>query len=265
MTTGDKQRPRGRRREASQAEQLELPVRTWGGRRKGAGRPKSRTSRAPHTRREDVVARYPLHVTWKLEEDLPNVRGLATARVIMAAIAAGKEREGFRVVHFCIQGRHLHLLTEADSKEALAKGLRGLGIRIARAINKVLARKGRVIKERYNSRALKTPTETRHSLRYVINNTRKHRSQRNEVVNRDWADPLSSERWFDGWRQGWAPPPSEEQRPVASPRTWLLSVGWQKAGGLLDLNEIPGPTREAALSRERLRLHGPFVAGRRSG
>jgi len=210
-----------------------------------------------------VVARYPLHVTWKLEDDLPNVRGPATARAILAAIAAGKEREGFRVVHFCIQGRHLHLLTEAESKQALSKGLRSLGIRIARAINKALGRKGRVIKERYNSRALKTPTETRHSLRYVINNTRKHRSQRHEVVNRDWADPLSSERWFDDWRQGWVPPPPDEQPPVASPRTWLLSVGWQKAGGLLDWNEIPGPTREAVESRKRHRAHGPHVAGRR--
>jgi len=191
-------------------------------------------------------------VTWKLELDLPNLRGPQTARPILDAIAAGKEREGFRVVHFVLEKRHLHLIVEADSAEALGKGLRSLGIRIARAINKALGRKGRVIRERYYSRALKTPTDTRNTLRYVVNNTRRHRSQRGEVVNRDWIDWLSSAEWFDGWRHGFRPPP--EPWPVARPTTWLLRTGWQKAGGPLDLNEIPGPTPEGVASREHFAL-----------
>ena len=200
-----------------------------------------------------MVPRHPLHITWKLEEDLPNVRGPATARPIIAAIAAGKQRVGFRVIHFVLERRHLHLIIEADSAEALSKGLRALGIRIARAVNKALGRRGRVIKERYFSRTLKTPTQTRHTLRYVINNERRHRSQRGQVTNRDWLDPLSSGEWFDGWRSGCRPPPGP--RPVAEPTTWLLRVGWQKAGGLLDLNEVPGPTREGSESRRQHRQH----------
>ncbi len=184
-----------------------------------------------------MIPRHPLHVSWKLADDLPNVRGPATARGILAAIAAGKQREGFRVVHFALERRHLHLIIEADSAEALSRGLRALGIRIARAINRALGRRGRVIKERYFSRSLKTPTETRHSLRYVLNNERRHREQRGQVTNRDWLDPLSSGEWWGGWRSSGRPPPGPS--PVAAPQTWLLRVGWQRAGALLDLNEVP--------------------------
>ena len=229
-------------------EQLELPARTWGGRRKGAGRPKS-SSRHPHTRRPKVARRFPLHITWKLEDDLPNLRGPQTARPILAALAAAREREGFRLIHYVLERRHLHLIVEADSAEALSRALRALAIRIARAINKALGRKGRVFKERYHARPLKTPTQTRHTLRYVLNNERRHREQRGQVTNRDWLDPLSSGDWFDGWRHGWKPPPAPW--PVARPATWLLREGWQRAGGLLDLNEVPGPTQAGVESRRR--------------
>ncbi|MBI4703947.1 MAG: hypothetical protein HY744_22795, partial [Deltaproteobacteria bacterium] len=57
------------------------------------------------------------------------------------------------------------------------------------------------------------------------------------------ADPFSSAPYFAGWsrpvRAGalWDP-----GGPVGvEPRSWLLRVGWQRAGGLLVPWAVPGP------------------------
>src|SRR5690606_23810810 len=53
----------------------------------------------------------------------------------------------------------------------------GLSIRIAKAVNRVLNRCGKVFGDRYHARALKTPRETRFALRYVLLNIKKHLAQ----------------------------------------------------------------------------------------
>ncbi len=241
--------------------QLELRARTWGGRRANAGRPAGKRRPEPHRARPEVKPQHPLHITLKIEDDLPGLRSKALAAVVLEAIAKGKEREGFRVVHFCIQGRHLHLLAEADSKQALGLGMRGLGVRLARAINKKLGRRGRVFKERYCGRAKRTPTETRAAIHYVLGNARRHCAERGERLAWNWLDPLSSAAWFDGWRFG--RPPPDTPRPVAAPRSWLLSVGWRKGGGPIDPNAIPGPTPAGVASRRRFRSEAVATAAKR--
>ena len=52
--------------------------------------------------------------------------------------------------------------------------MQGLGIRLAKAINRRLGRKGRVWEDRYHGRPLRTPREVRHGLAYVLLNARKH-------------------------------------------------------------------------------------------
>ncbi len=145
------------------------------------------------------------------------------------------------MVHFSVQGDHVHLIVEAHDKAALSSGLRGLSIRAARALNRGAGRSGPVWADRYHARALSTPREVRHALCYVLHNSRKHCRQVHSL------DPCSSARWFDGWR-GHDPlfdfavdPP-----PVARPRTWLLTTGWRRHG-LLRLDETPAPasTRRA--------------------
>jgi hypothetical protein len=66
------------------------------------------------------------------------------------------------------------MLAEAQSREALSRGVQGLAIRLARAINRVLHRAGEVWADRYHARALRTPREVRNALVYVPNNWRKH-------------------------------------------------------------------------------------------
>jgi hypothetical protein len=51
----------------------------------------------------------------------------------------------------------LHLVVEADGPTRLARGVQGLAIRMARAINRALQRRGSVWDGRYHARMLKTP------------------------------------------------------------------------------------------------------------
>jgi hypothetical protein len=82
---------------------------------------------------------------------------------------------------------------------------------------------------------LRTPTETRNALRYVLMNTQKHYRV---MGDRNFADPYSSAATFDGFTR--APATFEDATPWAwvRPRTWLLGVGW-RTHGLLDPAEPP--------------------------
>src|SRR5689334_1009894 len=47
--------------------QIDLKFRTWGGRRKGAGRkPKGDNAGVPHVPRAVLKPRFPVHVTWRM-------------------------------------------------------------------------------------------------------------------------------------------------------------------------------------------------------
>ena len=175
----------------------------------------------------------------KLDESLPNLRTKPLFRVIEPCLRQGKEREGFRLVHYSVQGYHLHLIVEAQSAQDLGAGIKGLSVRIARRLNATLGRTGRVFADRYFARVLKTPRQTRATIAYVLLNARRHASQRGQKLARSWVDPCSSGRFFDGWRGPQSTPPADEEPTVAEPRTWLLRAGWRR-WSLIRIDEIPG-------------------------
>src|SRR5262249_16279599 len=144
----------------------------------------------------------------------------------------GSKRD-FRIIHFSIQRDHLHLIVKARDASALARGVQGLGVRAARAVNRALGRRGTVWGDRYHARALATPREVRAALASVLLNRRKHEPTMRGI------DPCSSGPWFDGWSR--APKAPRDPSPVAAPRTWLASVGWRK-GGLIRVDERVGPS-----------------------
>src|SRR5690606_12021460 len=124
---------------------------------------------------------------------------------------------------------------EAGDEVALARGLQGLGVRIARRLNAHLERRGRLVRERYHARILRTPREVRNALVYVLNNRRKHARQRGlPAPAPTWFDPCSSAGSFTGWQR--PPPPTE--RFVARARTWLMTTGW-KRHGKIPLDALP--------------------------
>jgi REP element-mobilizing transposase RayT len=186
-----------------------------------------------HTARCEHKARHPVHVTLRVRRGLPSLRGFDLAQALGATFRGTVGRhEHFRVVHFSIQGNHLHLIVEAEHRKALSRGMQGLASMLAKNVNRRLGRKGSLFSDRYHEHVLTTPTEVRHAIAYVLQNVRKH----GEIAG--GIDNLSSARWFDGWRD--PPPAPTTPSPVAPATKWLLREGWKKPKGLLGRSE--GPT-----------------------
>jgi REP element-mobilizing transposase RayT len=202
----------------------------------GAGRPAGPNPRVRHQSRPVFPGRYPAHVTLKVRSGLRTLRDVRIVRALEATLGEACERGDFRVAQYSIQADHLHLLVEADDRTALGRGMKAISARVARAVNRVLGRRGRVLRDRYHLRVLATPLEVRRALSYVINNARKHLGAR--APRPGTVDPASSGRWFTGWRDG-VVALARLPVPVARARTWLLRVGWQRHG-LLDPSEVPG-------------------------
>ena len=197
----------------------------WGGRRRGSGRkPKGERAGVPHRRKGALAARFPVHVTTRVDDDLASLRQGMEQDVLAGAFRSGCERFGFRLVQFAVLGNHLHFVVEARDRRALFRGLVGLLTRIARRLNKAWGRKGKVFPDRFHERILRTPREVRNALRYVLQNALRH----GYAVPRGAPDPCSSGRWFDGWRDYVARFP--QPRPVAVARTWLVRAGWRRHG-----------------------------------
>ncbi|MBL8901071.1 MAG: transposase, partial [Planctomycetes bacterium] len=55
-----------------------------------------------------------------------------------------------RIIHYSIQKDHLHLLVEADDRTCVARGMNALLSPLARALNKLWGRRGKVFPERYH-------------------------------------------------------------------------------------------------------------------
>lgn len=75
---------------------------------------------------------------------------------------------------------------------ALARGMKGLEVRAARALNRMMGRKGAVFADRYHSRVLKRPRETARALRCVLMNCAHHSSQWGGRVKPAFIDPFST-------------------------------------------------------------------------
>ena len=98
-------------------------------------------------------------------------------RAIRATFAEAAERAGFRIAHYSIQRDHLHLVVEADDHGMLGRGMKSIAARVANAVQRVFALAGKILAGRYHVRWLRSPTEVRNALRYVLLNARKHAMQ----------------------------------------------------------------------------------------
>lgn len=198
-----------------------------------------------HRERAAHVASHPVHVTLRAHGSVPWLRAQRIAPHVIRALGRAS-KESFRILHFSVQGNHVHLLVEADDRTALSRGLQGLSIRIARRINALLGRRGVFWGDRYHARPLRTPREVRQGLVYVLMNHKKHERAPGSL------DRLSSAHWFPGWHPssarhlGQLPRPlgpREEAAvgpPVQPAGTWLANFGWRRHG-LLRADEAPAP------------------------
>src|SRR5262245_2242326 len=142
----------------TRSRQLELEFRSWGGKRRGAGRkPKGERRGVSHRSRPAIRAVHPAHVVTRAVAGLPSLRRDALRRAIERAFVACCARPGFRLVHYSIQSNHLHMVVEVDDERALARAMKVLLVRVAREVNRILRRAGSLFVDRYFARALTTP------------------------------------------------------------------------------------------------------------
>jgi putative transposase len=155
--------------------QTGFKFRTHGGKRARAGRkPKGEKAGIPHTRRPGFASPHPVHVTVRMLPHVWNLRSRRSWRFIGRALEMAAVRFSTRLCEFSIQGNHIHLVVEAASTAALAQAMQGLGIRIARGLNRMMKKKGRVFADRYHAHVLRTPTEVKRAVHYVRSNFAKH-------------------------------------------------------------------------------------------
>ncbi len=195
------------------AKQLSLAkVGGWGGKRRGAGRkPKGDRAGVSHKTRPALSgSEHPVHVTLRVRERVWSLRGSRAFQIVKNSFNRNRDRFGFRLNHFSVQGNHMHLVVEANDKRALARGMQALEIRLALALNRLMGRRGAVFADRYHSHILRTPTEVRNVLRYQLHNRAKHTGVRSSVVD-------SRTSW------GMIDP------PTVAAETWLLREGWKRA------------------------------------
>jgi REP element-mobilizing transposase RayT len=181
------------------------------------------------------------HVTLKVRRGIPSLRAVKFVREWERSLAAACERGCFRVAHYSLQPDHVHLIVEATSQRDLASGMKSIGARLARAVNRIFGRCGTVLADRYHLHVLRSPREVRAALAYVLLNARRHLAKLGQRLPRvTVVDPASSGRWFDGWKPN-VEPLGVDPPAVASARTWLLRIAWRRHG-LIDLAEVPGST-----------------------
>src|SRR5258706_10201572 len=205
---------------ARKTKQMQLRLPTWGGRRKQRRkrRPgeKRKLRKVPHRRGWALSAKSPVHARWRVLPHVWNLRSRRCFSRIARSFERGRDRFGFRLVHFSVQGNHIHLVVEARDERALARGMQGLGVRIAKALNPLMQRKGTVFADHYHARILRSPTEVANALAYVLMNFLHHFPGEAARYAEDLRDPFSS-----AWREPGMDP------PVVAGRTWLLTVGWR--------------------------------------
>jgi REP element-mobilizing transposase RayT len=218
--------------------QVSLGLKFWGGKRRGAGR-KNLSGLAAHAARPDISMKTPLHVTLKLTKGLPNLRTKALLKIFRASVLKARLK-GLRIIHYSLQSNHMHLLVEAHDKRELASVFKSLGTSLARRIRAaapVRDSRESIFRGRYHLHVLRTPTEVKNALRYVLLNETKH-TRRATIV-----DEFSSGSRFGLWKKlvgrnwrTWVKLPvagAVEARDASgvlclAPTSWLLKVGWQR-------------------------------------
>ena len=184
--------------------------------------------RVPHAVRDNDCGLH--HVSMHLIDGLPNLRDGRTWTVLCEAIRAARERFDCRIVGFSVMSNHLHFVIETLGRDrGLSRAVQGLKIRIAKALNKLWGRKGRVYDDRFFSRLLRSLKEIERALRYVLQNARRHGIPlpKGHVV-----DPFSSARWYPHWIE--LEPDVGPRAPTVQPVQYFLLPP-------LSISHAPGP------------------------
>ena len=161
----------------------------------------------------------------------PLAVSLRSKRMLRAfqSAAKGAAKFGLRLNQFSLMGNHLHFIAEADGNQALARGMRSFGGRLGKSIRAAAGGRGAVFNGRFHLHALKTPTEYRRALGYVLLNHSKHAKLEPRV------DSYSSAPYFKDWSRLVHPNHARRmaQSCIGGPlsfldaaRSWVGRLGW---------------------------------------
>jgi hypothetical protein len=159
-------------------------------------------------------------ITTSLVAVLPNLRNQRALVVLREVFARGVERCGFRLIEYSIRSSLLHLLAEGADARAIARGMQGLLVRVAKALNRHWQPRGTVRADRYHARELCTPREVRDALVYVLQNARKPGARLTGI------DACSSGMRSDGWRDRAARAASHARGRALVAGGARLAAGW---------------------------------------
>jgi len=138
---------------------------TWGGARRGAGRPaRNSIASEPHKTRPDLAARHPVHVIARVDRTVGSLRTGRAYAALRRAVQLSLARSDFRIVRVALRSSRLELVVEADDKLALARGMQGFQVAAARALNTACRRRGTVFPDRYRPTILRTRRAVRTTL-----------------------------------------------------------------------------------------------------
>ena len=146
----------------------------------------------------------------RMADHVWNLRSRRCFGLLRTCLVEARERFGMRLIEFSVLGNHLHLIVEPDSHESLSRGMQGLSVRVAKALNRLMQREGSVLADHYHSRLLETPTELVNAIAYVLGNSAHH------YGGDASSDPFSSANCARGVL-------------LVTPVGWLLRVGWRRA------------------------------------
>ena len=104
------------------------------------------------------------------------------------------------LVEFSVQSNHVHLVIEAIEQTRMSRGMQGLGVRLARNLNRLFGRQGKLLSERFHAHVLRNRIEALNAVRYVRTNHLHHRGIRDErtravaasMFPRPHGDPLAT-------------------------------------------------------------------------
>jgi putative transposase len=210
-------------------------VNGWGGKRRGAGRPNLSGS-VNHMKRTGINWNKPLNLTLKLNKGVPNIRKRVFLKGFKTSIRGAKEY-GVSVIHYSLLKNHIHMIVEAKDNLALGRGMRSLAGRYGKFIRKIadVPIKGSVFIGRYHMHVLKTPTEMKNALEYVLLNQAKHTQLVEHIDAYSSADQFSQWQKLLGKRfrsliqdqiETYASTPSS---CLSQPKSWLCRQGWTRA------------------------------------
>lgn len=140
---------------------------------RGAGRSAKHDAGIRHTSRPKISRPTSLHLTIKVKSIKANIKNKIILHMLKRAILNAR-RQGLKVIHFSLEYDHVHLLIEADNNLTLGKGMKALGVTLAKRINKFRGLKGAVYKHRYHFRRVGSSAQLKKVMNYIFSNGVKH-------------------------------------------------------------------------------------------